>query len=107
MRAETDESDPGHRRITQPPSTEIVCPVIHSPAFEHSSSTVPTRSSGGPDVFPGIVRGKGLAKRRVFRKAHVPALIVDQSWRNPVDVDAPAADSEARLHVEPVQAHTC
>ena len=42
------------RRITQPPSTLMVWPLIQSPALEQSSNSVPTRSSGGPDFLPGI-----------------------------------------------------
>ena len=42
------------RRMTQPPSTLIVWPLIQSPALEQSRSNVPTRSSGGPDFLPGI-----------------------------------------------------
>ena len=43
------------RRVIQPPSMRIVWPVIQSPAFEQSSRSVPTRSSGGPDGLPGMV----------------------------------------------------
>ena len=41
-------------RMIQPPSTEIVWPLIHSPAGEHSRSMVPIKSAGGPEVLPGI-----------------------------------------------------
>ena len=40
--------------MTQPPSTLMLWPLIQSPAFEQSSKSVLTRSSGGPDFFPGI-----------------------------------------------------
>ena len=45
---------PVQRRMTQPPSTLIVWPLIQSPALEQRRSNVPTRSSGGPDFLPGI-----------------------------------------------------
>ena len=46
------------KRMIQPPSTLMVCPVIHAPASETSSTSVPTRSSGGPSMW--VLRGTRL-----------------------------------------------
>ncbi len=74
--------------MIQPPSTEIVCPLIQSPAGEHSSNIAPTRSAGGPDVFPGYLLSEYLSERRILGKADIAALAGNKSGGYPVHVYA-------------------
>ena len=93
----------GQRRVIHPPSTRIVWPVIQSPAREHSSRSVPTRSSGGPDGLPGIVAAMASAERRVLRERDVAAVVVDQAGGDGVDVDAPPAELGGKVDGQAVE----
>ena len=59
----------------------MLWPLIQSPAFEQSSRSVPTRSSGGPDFFPGStdLRWYGALERGGhFAAFEQPEIFVDE-----------------------------
>src|SRR5262245_8960119 len=51
--AQADDPEPFHH-TAQPPSTQIFCPVMYAPAFEHSSAAAPFRTGGCPIRVSGF-----------------------------------------------------
>src|SRR3954469_1093497 len=92
-------------RMIQPPSTEIVWPLIHSPAGEHSRSMVPIKSAGGPEVFPGICAPRISRNGESFGRLTYPLSLSTSPGAIPLTLMPRPPSSAARLHVSPCSAY--